>query len=85
MKCGCGYGNIRVARALGTAQVLAVLALSSVALEEGVTLMTCPAHTLRRFSHCHLLPSRAVKHGESISFLVQHVIGGESDGKSFAL
>ena len=78
--------NLRVARALGTAHVLAILALGGLALEKRLALMACPAHPLcRRFS-CHFLGSWPVLHGESISLLILPVIGGDSpDGESFSL
>ena len=78
--------NIRVARALGTAQVLAIFALGGLALEERLALVACPAHPLRRRSSCHFLATWPVQHGESISLLIQPVIGGDSpNGGSFAL
>ena len=65
--------------------MLAILALSSLALEKRLTLMACPTHTLRRCSSCHLFSSCAMYHGESISLLVQRVTGGDAFGsQSFA-
>ena len=80
----CNILDIRIAWTLGTAQVLAIFALSSLSLEERLTLMAGPAHTLRRSSSGHFLPSRAVYHGESIMLLVHPLIGGDSRN-SFAL
>ena len=62
--------DIRITWAFGTSQVLAVLALGSLALEDRLALMACPAHTLRWGSSCHFFPSRTMHHGESIRLLV---------------
>ena len=71
MKFGClECVDVRVAWACGAAQMLAILALSSLALEECLTLMARPAHTLRRCSPGHLFPTCAVYHGESTSLLL---------------
>ena len=66
--------------------MLAVLALGSLALEEGLALMTCPAHTLRWCFTDHFFGSCTVPHSERTGLLVQLIIGRDSpSGECFAL
>lgn len=66
--------------------MLAILALSSLALEERVAFMAGPAHPLRWSFPGHFFPGCAMDHGERASLLAWPVIGNAaSDGKSFAL
>ena len=62
--------DVRIARALGTAQMLAILALGSLALEERPAFMACPAHPLRWGFPSHFFPGRGMDHGERTSLLV---------------